>query len=320
MNLFIFCVLELLVHIDINNIRSNNETMKVTLLTDSRERSLFEYLDSYDFISKATLTTADYAFVTEDSVLEIFERKSLKDYADSFKDGRHDNKNKLLSMREKTGCNIYYVVEGIAPEDHAEKINGIPYSSIEASMFNMMSNCGIFVIRTESREDTARMFAAKHVALVNSIKNGKFELKYAVDPVPLLTEAPKITCDQIVRNMFTCIPGVSETTATGLAEHVKISDIILSKPIRNGLEGVKINGRKLSKTIVDKICTMMPGDISNMFVGIPGIKETTAIEDALVEASIQNIGDLCKKIEKSYGKKRTQKIKMILEHVYGSIL
>lgn len=297
-----------------------SKIMKLTLLTDSRERSLFEYLDNYDFVTKATLTTADYAFVTEDSVLEIFERKSLKDYADSFKDGRHDNKNKLLSMREKTGCNIYYVVEGIAPEDHSEKINGIPYSSIEASMFNMMSNCGIFVIRTESREDTARMFAAKYAALLNSIKNGKFELKYLVDPVPLLTESPKITCDQIIRNMFTCIPGVSETTAAGLAEHVKVSDIILSKPVRGTLEGIKINGRKLSKAIIDKICTMMPGDISNMFVGIPGIKETTAIEDALVETTVQDIGDLCKKIEKAYGKKRTQKIKMILDHVYGSIL
>lgn len=294
--------------------------MKLTLLTDSRERSLFEYLDNYDFITKATLTTADYALITEDSVLEIFERKSLKDYADSFKDGRHDNKNKLLSMREKTNCNIYYVVEGIAPEDHSEKINGIPYSSIEASMFNMMSNCGIFVIRTESREDTARMFAAKYTALLNSIKNGKFELKYLVDPVPLLTESPKITCDQIVRNMFTCIPGVSETTAAGLAEHVKVSDIILSKPVRGTLEGVKINGRKLSKTVIDKICTMMPGDISNMFVGIPGIKDTTAIEDALVESSLSDVDSLCKKIEKAYGKKRTQKIKMILDHVYGSVL
>lgn len=294
--------------------------MKLTLLTDSRERSLFEYLDNYDFITKATLTTADYAFITEDSVLEIFERKSLKDYADSFKDGRHDNKNKLLSMREKTGCNIYYVVEGIAPEDYSEKINGIPYSSIEASMFNMMSNCGIFVIRTESREDTARMFAAKYAALLNSIKNGKFELKYLVDPVPLLTESPKITCDQIIRNMFTCIPGVSETTAAGLAEHVKVSDIILSKPVRGTLEGVKINGRKLSKAIVDKICTMMPGDISNMFVGIPGIKDTTAIEDTLVESTLLDVDSLCKKIEKTYGKKRTQKIKMILDHVYGSAL
>lgn len=294
--------------------------MKLTLLTDSRERSLFEYLDNYDFVTKATLTTADYALITEDSVLEIFERKSLKDYADSFKDGRHDNKNKLLSMREKTGCNIYYVVEGIAPEDYSEKINGIPYSSIEASMFNMMSNCGIFVIRTESREDTARMFAAKYTALLNSIKNGKFELKYLVDPVPLLTESPKITCDQIVRNMFTCIPGVSETTAAGLAEHVKVSDIILSKPVRGTLEGVKINGRKLSKTVIDKICTMMPGDISNMFVGIPGIKDTTAIEDTLVESTLLDVDSLCKKIEKTYGKKRTQKIKMILDHVYGSAL
>lgn len=294
--------------------------MKISLLTDSRERSLFEYLDQYDFIVKATMTTADYAFVTEDSVLEIFERKSLKDYADSFKDGRHDNKNKLLSMREKTGCNIFYVVEGTAPSDHSEKINGIPYSSIEASMFNMMSNCGIFVIRTESKEDTARMFAAKYVALVNSIKNGKFDLKNIVEPVKLLTEAPKITCDQIVRNMFTCIQGVSETTAQGLAENIKVSDIILSKFSKDALSGIKINGRKISKKVVEKICLMMPGDISNMFTGIPGIKDITIIEDTLTENNIKDIDDLCGKIQGTYGTKRTQKIKMILEHNYGSIL
>lgn len=294
--------------------------MKVTLLTDSRERSLFEYIDQYDFIMKATLTTADYAFITEDSVLEIFERKSLKDYADSFKDGRHDNKNKLLSMREKTGCNIYYVVEGIPPEDHSEKINGIPYSSIEASMFNMMSNCGIFVIRTESREDTARMFAAKHTALVNSIKNGKFDLKNLVEPVNLLTEAPKVTVDQIIRNMFTCIPGVSETTAAGLAENIKITDIIFSKVSKTTLEAVKINGRKISKTLVEKISILMPGDISNMFAGIPGIKDTTIIEDVLTESSVNNTEELCKKIAGTYGKKRTEKIKMILDHTYGQTI
>lgn len=291
--------------------------MKVTLLTDSRERSLFEYLDQYPFISKATMTTADYAFITEDSVLEIFERKSLKDYADSFKDGRHDNKNKLLSMRDKTGCNIFYVVEGKAPENKTEKINGIPYSSIEASMFNMMSNCGIYVIRTDSCEDTARMFGAKHTALCNSIKNGKFDLKDIIDdPVKLLTESPKITCDQIVISMISCIQGVSDTTAASIAKSIKVADIIFSKVSKQTLRDVKINGRKISDRIVSRICTMMPGDISNMFVGIPGIKDTTAIEDALID-SASNIDELCAKIIKNYGVKRTQKIRTILEHRYS---
>jgi len=291
------------------------------LVVDSRERALFEYFDAEEdadtFIVKAQITTADYALIVDDSILEIFERKSLKDYADSFKDGRHENKNKLLSMRENTGCNIFYVVEGLAPANKSEKINGIKYSAIEASMFNMMSNCGIYVIRTDSAADTARMLLAKRKALMNSIKNGKFDVKYSVaDPMALLTERPTVTCNTIVIDMFTRIPGVSDVTANALARTVKVADIIFDRPTAiKALAGVKVNGRKLSSSVIKGINEMDHVDLSRIFVGIPGIKNVTAIEDALVNEP-KSIDAFCKLIEGAYGEKRLAKIKKILEHEF----
>lgn len=293
--------------------------VSLKLLVDNRERSLFEYFDavpeSSTIIQKETLTTADYAFVTEDSVLEIFERKSLKDYSDSFKDGRHENKNKLLSMRDKTGCLIYYIVEGIAPKDHSEKIHGIKYSAIEASMFNMMSNCGIFVIRTDSAEDTARMFMAKYKALKTSIKNGKFNIKYAVDdPVSMMKEKITLTCDQLVTSMFAELPNVSTVTASEIAKAMTIEEFIFGnrETITKKLTAVRVNGRKLSKTLITNLGILDADQLSKMFSGVPGIKDVDPIVDMLFAG--QTIEAFEQLMLGVYNKKRTEKTIKLLRH------
>jgi len=294
--------------------------VSLKLLVDNRERSLFEYFDNEVpkdnmIIQKETLTTADYALVTEDSVLEIFERKSLKDYSDSFKDGRHENKNKLLSMRDKTGCLIYYVVEGIAPKDHSEKIHGIKYSAIEASMFNMMSNCGIFVIRTNSAEDTARMFAAKYKALKTSIKNGKFNIKYAVDdPIALMKEKITLTCDQLVTSMFAELPGVSNVTAGEIAKSMTVEEFIFGdkSSITKRLISVRVNGRKLSKTLIETLPALDSNALSSMFTAVPGIKDVDPIVDMLYEN--QTMGSFEQLMLVTYNKKRTEKAMRLLRH------
>lgn len=293
--------------------------VEVTLVCDNRERSLFDYLPENDTVVRAQMTTADYAFITNDSILEIFERKSLGDYADSFKDGRHENKNKLLSMREITGCNIYYVVEGVAPEDHSEKIHGISYSAIEASMFNMMSNCGIFVIRTTSPEDTARMLLAKRKALVNSINSNKFELKNIVEsPIEKLCERVPLTINQIVRSMFEEVPGISKTTAEVLAQEVPLKSLFFGGKdgvsINDKLKNIKVNGRKLSSSKIKKITTFDPEVFGRMFKAVPGIKDTTVIEDALNDCNDYN--SFIEKISTVYKKSKVKKIITVLSHEY----
>lgn len=257
------------------------------LVIDNREKSLFEYFGINDYTNytpegliRKSLSIGDYAIVDSEFIYEIFERKTLEDYADSFKDGRHNNKNKLISLREISGCRIYYVVEG-EPDNYNSVIHGIPYSSIEASMFNMMSNLGIFIIRTKNKEDTARMLLAKKVALMNSIKAGKFSFGRPVeDPIKTLTEVPKITVDQIWKEMYCQIPGVSDTIAEELAKKIRISDIILC-PNEVFLDHIRVNNRRLSKSVINTIHSLDPLKIAEMFVAIPGIKNVTSIGDAL---------------------------------------
>lgn len=291
--------------------------VSLKLICDNRERSLFDFLPESDDVIRAQMTTADYAFVSDDSVLEIFERKSLGDYADSFKDGRHENKNKLLSMRERTGCNIYYIVEGQEPEDHETKIHGIKYSSIEASMFNMMSNCGIFLIRTKSPEDTARVLLAKKKALTNSIKNGKFDERIPIEsPVSLLCERSTLTFNQIICDMFEQIPGVSSVTAACLAENVRVSDVIFgANDLDDRLKMTVVNGRKLSKSKISKIIKLDSIELSQLFTAIPGIKNVEGVSDILEECP--SYDTFIEKISTVYTKNKVEKIKKVLLHNYG---
>jgi hypothetical protein len=98
------------------------------------------------------LKKGDYAIVHKNSiggvakVVAIIERKELSDYAASLKDGRHNNKDKLFEARNKTGCKIYYLIEGNMLSDKKSKYGRIPFEYIESSITALMVRDGIHVI------------------------------------------------------------------------------------------------------------------------------------------------------------------------------
>ncbi len=68
-------------------------------------------------------------------LIAIFERKTLSDFASSFKDGRYENKQKMINTRNITNCRLFFIVEGNIPKNKIQKINGIPFQNIESSIF-----------------------------------------------------------------------------------------------------------------------------------------------------------------------------------------
>jgi hypothetical protein len=113
----------------------------------------------------AQINTGDYLICRRGSegaaeILACVERKTLNDYAASFRDGRHENRRKLYDLRAKTGCALYYIVEGPAFPPPSRKFSRVPFSSIQTSMTNLMVRDGIHVVLTRDPAGTAQRLRA----------------------------------------------------------------------------------------------------------------------------------------------------------------
>lgn len=324
-NIFNILVSYFFLNISIHH--ATTSSMSIKLIADHRERGLTRFMQA-DTYENACLTTADYATIWEEDgstpvILEIFERKTLSDYTASFKDGRHANKEKLLELRAITGCIVYYIVEG--PKKNAdEKIGGIKYSSIEASMYNMTTNHGIHVIRTEDQEDTIRVLTDKITALTNSINLGKFSIPgcpvnsndVELDARDLLTAKKPILTKKVVIDAMSSIKGISDKTAEALLEYISIRDILYDETslLRDKLSQVRVSSRKLSKTVINSLIGISAEDktdiIGNMY-GMTTAKlrgwDTTDIWEVDYETFIERLPS-CSYGNKTVGTKKAEKI------------
>lgn len=129
------------------------------LVVDSRERAVIPFIETifqeHAYVVKQ-VTTADFLICRQGQVLAAFERKTHVDFAASFKDGRHDNVKKLCALRDTTGCQLFYIIEGPAFPSLNRKFARIPFSNILAAITNLMVRNGIFMIHTEDPEYTAQ--------------------------------------------------------------------------------------------------------------------------------------------------------------------
>lgn len=148
----------------------------IELIIDDREKAIFPYIKSE--IKKINyvigrINVGDYAIVNHSSgqILAVIERKTLDDFAASFKDGRYENKDKMIKLREKTGCKLLFIIEKNirsrivteTPDELRGKINPDPnkmfgrttYRQIESSIFHMMIRDNIQFLYTANGIETA---------------------------------------------------------------------------------------------------------------------------------------------------------------------
>lgn len=132
------------------------------LLVDDRERSIIPLLYDICEIEVRRLTVGDYAIVSDDEsiIIAVFERKTLSDLAASIKDGRMSNNDKLLTVRNETGCNVTYIIESNKMYPQLDKkFNGIPYKCLQGKLDSLMFKTGIQIIWTKDEKHTAERFA-----------------------------------------------------------------------------------------------------------------------------------------------------------------
>ena len=107
------------------------------IIVDDRERSIIPYIkilsDEKNFNYKVQrCQVGDYAIAYKGYILLAIERKTWIDLASSLRDGRKENVNKLIALREKTGCQIAYLIEGNASPPFKQMYSRIPYKNLRA--------------------------------------------------------------------------------------------------------------------------------------------------------------------------------------------
>jgi ERCC4-type nuclease len=139
------------------------------LVVDSRERAVAPFLDDalkeHEYVHQQ-INTGDYLICArpaapggEPAVVACVERKTLADFAASFKDARYENVKKMRALRARTGCRLYFFVEGPAFPSPSQRFARIPYASILGAMTNLMVRDGVFVVQTKDESHTAKRLA-----------------------------------------------------------------------------------------------------------------------------------------------------------------
>lgn len=138
----------------------------VYLVSDTRERSVLGFIDTIFGAAGvgrtvAQINTGDYLICRclpggEPETLACVERKTLPDFAASFKDGRYANRLKMLDLRDRTGCQLFFFVEGPAFPEPTWRVSRIPYGNILAAMTHLMVSDGIHVVQTKNEMGTAQ--------------------------------------------------------------------------------------------------------------------------------------------------------------------
>jgi ERCC4-type nuclease len=173
---------------------TQKEVTVVFLVYDTRERGPEPFIEN-EFndmqIFKKQIPVADYHICKKSGneppkVVAAFERKTYEDYAASFKDGRYENLAKLLALRDKTGCLLFFIIEGPAFPSPNRRFSRIPYSNILASITKLMVRHGIMIVQTEDVAHTAKRI--HDIAVAISMENAyQFPIKVLPEAGDALT-------------------------------------------------------------------------------------------------------------------------------------
>lgn len=287
--------------------------LKLTI--DARERAVIPFFKEENpniDLEVKQIQIGDYAISHGDNILFCIERKSWRDLSGSIKDGRIENVNKLISLREKTNCKLFYLIEGRARNAPNKRFARIPYKSLLSHLDHLMFRDNIHIIYSNDEEDTAvrlielcnsyltlnikPTIGAGGVSLegVEGVSASSVENPGGVDGqsidgastnIALLTTVIPKTDLQIIYNLWCAIPQITTKTATLFIDaNYHISDLILGKITKETISTIRYpNGTIIGKR-ADKIIKIKDSDdpanykhYCNIIAEIPGVTKKTAM-------------------------------------------
>ena len=227
---------------------------------DYREKdiiTLFQEKENVNF-NVSNLIIGDFVITKNEEVLFLIERKSIKDLCASIIDGRWvEQKNRLIESINDPS-KIVYIIEG-----EKEKSQGIPLSTINSSILNLIFKHKYKVIFTNSKKDTVDNI----IMLYTKIKDNKLELNTDIKTMKIIKKSDKIN-DNIFINMLCVIPGISSKIAIKIHEkYNSFNDLVIAYSLLENDELKKkmlinINittarkiGKAISEKVYNSICT-----------------------------------------------------------------
>lgn len=215
------------------------------ILVDDRESQVVPFFKKLVFPSDLNVQVevkriqiGDYCICYNDVVLFVIERKTFDDLAASIKDGRKENVNKLLALRDETQCKIIYLIEGKARHAANKKIGRIPFKNLQSHLDHLMFRDNIFTVFSSGLEDTTIRIKELLLSYItwggcnrlnNAITNSNQENKESKITASLTTIIPK-TDLQIIYNIWCCIPNITTKTASIFIEKdINITDFLLGR-------------------------------------------------------------------------------------------
>lgn len=277
--------------------------MTLKLIVDDRESKVIPFFkDEYQYIEIEVkrIQIGDYAIMQGDKIIAILERKTLTDLSASIKDGRTKNVNKLISLREETGCKIFYLIESHkARYSPTKKFARIPFKSLQTHLDHLCMLNNIFIINSISEEDTAARlieFCTNYLSLnipVSTPINNDTITTGGDESV--LTTVIKKTDLQIIYNLWSQIPNITSKTASLFIEKYHISDLFLGNISKEEISTLKYpNGTIIGKR-ASKIIAVKDNDniqnykyYCNILAELPMITKKTAVK-ILLEVTFNDL-------------------------------
>lgn len=293
-------------------IRINNEIACACIISRLDE----EYSPPMILYENDQLKVGDYLITQGNNnyPLAVIERKTLADFAASIKDKRHYNYEKLLKLRELTGCKIFYFIEGnIEDLKYSSPIAGIKFFNIYSSFFSLQIKYDIHIIYTKNETDTARKlkFLAEKMAIL--FIKGEIAVKSGAENITFnecmtnsdFTEEEKLKKN--VYSMWATIPQIGIETAKKLSSKFAIKDYILGDIDETALS-LGLTSKQLN------ILSKKPGEQQHTLIlsNIPGMSKAKASK-ILTSCSIVNLisGNIVNKVP-GLGKKTLDTISKYL--------
>ena len=233
-------------------VRINNELACACIISKLDE----EYSPPFILYENDQLKVGDYIITQGNNnyPLAVIERKTLSDFSSSIKDNRHYNYEKLLKLRELTGCKIFYFIEGSIDElKYSTSIAGIKFFNLFSSFLSLQIKYDIHIIYTKNEIDTARKlkFLAEKMAIlfikgelcIKSQEGADVSFNECMNKSDF-TEEEKLKKN--VWGMWEAIPQIGRETAKKLSSEFCIKDYILGLLDETKLKNLGMKPKQIS--------------------------------------------------------------------------
>ena len=246
----------------------------------------------------------------------------------------------MISLRDKTKCKLFYLIEGNPIHKPTTKFCRIPYKNLRSHLDHLMFRDNIHIIHSKNQKNTVERICeliknymsiepSPLLQFENSESNTD-EKKTKDMGELLLKEKISITDDEILLKIWCCIPGINEKTAKLFIDlGYKINDLILGKIEKNTIKNIRYNDNCAIGKRSEKIynCSQIKKTnykyFINMMSNVKGITKKTAgiILDEICFKSfimgnidIDSLASIKKTPKTSIGKKASSELLKLFAH------